>query len=219
MTKDKIRLLIAEDQPLIRRALAGLFDKDDEVEVVGQASNGAEAVTMARAWRPDVALLDIKMPRLNGIEAAKQITRDRPETRVVMLTTFDTDDLVFEAILAGAIGYLLKDTEESEIAATVKDAARGLSRMSPAIARRVIEDFRRIKKPRAAPGRDGAQEKLTEREGAILELIGAGKSNRDIAQALDLAEGTVKNHVSNILSKLHARSRTELAIRALGGAG
>ena len=219
MTKDTIRLLIAEDQPLIRRALAGLFEKDPEVELVGQAADGAEAVTMARAWRPDVALLDIKMPRLNGIEAAKQIIRERPETRIVMLTTFDTDDLVFDAILAGAIGYLLKDTEETEIVATVKDAARGLSRMSPQIARRVIEDFRRIKKPRPTPAADAALEKLTQRESAILELIGAGKSNRDISQALDLAEGTVKNHVSNILSKLHARSRTELAIKALGGAG
>ena len=217
MTKDKIRLLIAEDQPLIRRALAGLFEKDGDVDLVGLASDGAEAVAMARAWRPDVALLDIKMPRLNGIEAAKQINRDRPETRIVMLTTFDTDDLIFDAILAGAIGYLLKDTEESEIVATVKDAARGQSRMSPQIARRVIEDFRRIKKPRTAPALDAAQEKLTERESAILELIGAGKSNRDISRALDLAEGTVKNHVSNILSKLHARSRTELAIKALGG--
>ena len=219
MPNDKIRLLIAEDQPLIRRALAGLFDGDSDVEVVAQASNGAEAVTLARAFRPDVALLDIKMPRLNGIEAAKQITRERPETRAVMLTTFDTDDLIFDAILAGAIGYLLKDAEESEIVATVKDAARGQSRMSPAIARRVIDDFRRLKKPRAAPAARGVDDRLTARESAILELIGAGKSNRDIAQALELAEGTVKNHVSNILSKLHARSRTELAIKALGGAG
>ena len=218
MSKDKIRLLIAEDQPLIRRALAGLFEKDADIEVVAQATNGAEAITLARAWLPDVALLDIKMPRVNGIEAARQISRERPETHIVMLTTFDADDLVFDAILAGAIGYLLKDAEESEIIATVKDAARGQSRLSPQIARRVIEDFRRLKKPRAATGAEGAHEKLTERESAILDLVGAGKSNRDIAAALHLAEGTVKNHVSNILSKLHARSRTELAIKAHGGA-
>ena len=219
MTSQTIRLLLAEDQPLIRRALVGLFEKDAEIDLVAQASNGADAVAMARAYLPDVALLDIKMPRLNGIEAAEQITRERPETRIVMLTTFDTDDLIFDAILAGAIGYLLKDTEESEIVATVKDAARGQSRMSPLIARRVIEDFRRLKKARTASRTDENLEKLTEREGAILALIGSGKSNRDIAQALELAEGTVKNHVSNILSKLHARSRTELAIKALGGAG
>jgi len=214
MTKSRIRLLIAEDQPLIRRALLGLFEKDGEIDVVAQASNGAEAVALARAWLPDVALLDIKMPRLNGIEAARQINRERPETRIVMLTTFDTDDLVFDAILAGAIGYLLKDAEESDILATVKDAARGQSRMSPQIARRVLEDFRRLKKPRAAPSAAIPHEKLTARESQILDLIGAGKSNRDIGGALQLAEGTVKNHVSNILAKLHARSRTELAIRA-----
>jgi len=214
MTKEKIRLLIAEDQPLIRRALAALFDNDPDVELVGQATNGAEAVTMARAWRPDVALLDIKMPRLNGIEAARQILQERPEVKIVMLTTFDTDDLIFDAILAGAVGYLLKDADEREIAATVRDAARGQSRLSPEIARRVLDDFRRIKKPRPSGGGAPDDDPLTERERAILDLIGAGKSNRDISQALALAEGTVKNHVSNILSKLHARSRTELAIRA-----
>ena len=219
MTKDAIRLLLAEDQPLIRRALAGLFDKVDGVDLVAQASNGVEAVAMARAYRPDVALLDIKMPRLNGIEAAKQIVQESPQTRIVMLTTFDTDDLIFDAILAGAIGYLLKDTEESEIVATVKDAASGQSRLSPDIARRIIDDFRRIKKPHSLPASDHPRENLTERESAILAMIGSGRTNRDIAQALQLAEGTVKNHVSNILSKLHARSRTELAIRAVRGDG
>lgn len=217
MTNDAIRLLLAEDQPLIRRALAGLFDKEDGIDLVGQASNGAEAVTMARAYRPDVALLDIKMPRLNGIEAAKQIARESPQTRIVMLTTFDTDDLIFDAILAGAIGYLLKETEESEIVATVRDAARDQSRLSPEIARRVLDDFRRLKRSRSPSPPDDAREKLTQRESAILAMIGSGQSNRDIAQALELAEGTVKNHVSNILSKLHARSRTELAIRAVRG--
>jgi DNA-binding NarL/FixJ family response regulator len=168
-------------------------------------------VRLAKIHRPDVALLDIKMPRLDGIEAAEAIGREAPQTRVVMLTTFGTDDLVFKAILAGAIGYLLKDAEENEIIATVRDAARGQSRLSPAIARRVIDDFRRIKRPPSS----GAAEPLSARESAVLELIGAGKSNREIGVALGLAEGTVKNHVSVILSKLHARTRTELAIQAV----
>jgi DNA-binding NarL/FixJ family response regulator len=215
MTSEKIRLLIAEDQPLIRRALAALFEAEADVEVVAQAGDGAEAVRMARAWSPDVALLDIKMPRLNGIEATKQITHELPTVRVVMLTTFDTDDLVFDAILAGAVGYLLKDTEEREIVATVRDAARGLSRLSPSIARRVLDDFRRIKKPRPAAESEAAGEPLTPRESLVLDLIVEGKANKDISRALGLAEGTVKNHVSNILSKLHARSRTELAVKAL----
>ena len=218
MADAKIRLMIAEDQPLIRRALASMFAPEPDIEVVAQAADGAEAVAMARAWRPDVALLDIKMPRLTGIEATRQIGEELPETKVVMLTTFATDDLVFEAILAGAIGYLLKDAEESEILATVREAARGQSRLSPFIARRVLDDFRRIKKPRVSVKQDEAAEELTEREKAVLDLVVAGLGNRDIAHRLNLAEGTVKNHVSTILSKLHARSRTELAIRALGGA-
>jgi DNA-binding NarL/FixJ family response regulator len=215
MPIENIRLLIAEDQPLIRRALASLFDAEADVEVVAQAGDGAEAVRMARAWSPDVALLDIKMPRLNGIEAARQITQELPGTKVVMLTTFDTDDLVFDAILAGAVGYLLKEAEEREIVATVRDAARGQSRLSPSIARRVLDDFRRIKKPRPAANAEGAGEALTARESLVLDLIVEGKANKDISRALGLAEGTVKNHVSNILSKLHARSRTELAVKAL----
>ena len=218
MADAKIRLMIAEDQPLIRRALASMFAPEPDIEVVAQAADGAEAVAMARAWRPDVALLDIKMPRLTGIEATRQIGEELPETKVVMLTTFATDDLVFEAILAGAIGYLLKDAEESEILATVREAARGQSRLSPFIARRVLDDFRRIKKPRAPVKQDETAEELTEREKAVLDLVVEGLGNRDIAHRLNLAEGTVKNHVSTILSKLHARSRTELAIRALGGA-
>jgi len=215
MPKTKIRLLIAEDHLVSRRSLEALFEAEADIDLVGRAVDGLEAVRLAKLTRPDVALLDIKMPRLDGIEAARQIARDQPATRVVMLTTFDSDDLIFAAILAGAIGYLLKDAEESEILATVRDAARGLSRLSPRIARRVLDDFRRIKSA-PAPDSDAApDEPLTEREAVVLDLVGAGKSNRDIGAALGLAEGTVKNHVSNILSKLHARSRTELAIRAV----
>ena len=212
---DPIRLLIAEDQPLLRRSIVDLFEREAGIEVVGQAADGVEAVRVANLTRPDVALLDIKMPRLDGIEAARAILREASQTQVVMLTTFDTDDMVFQAILAGAIGYLLKDAEESEIIGTVRDAARGQSRLSPTIARRVIDDFRRIKQHRTPAAGAALEEPLTDREVTILDLIGAGMSNKSIGQSLGLAEGTVKNHVSNILSKLHARSRTELAIRAV----
>ncbi len=215
MAAEKIRLLIAEDQPILRRALAALFDAESDIELVGQAANGAEALSMLRAWRPHVALLDIKMPRMTGIEVARAALQDQLDVKIVMLTTFDTDDLVFDSILAGAIGYLLKDTEEREIVATVRDAARGQSRLSPLIARRVLDDFRKIKKPRSPAAGEEWSDPLTEREGAILDLIGAGKSNKEISKTLNLAEGTVKNHVSSILSKLHARSRTELAIKAI----
>jgi DNA-binding NarL/FixJ family response regulator len=208
-------LLIAEDQPILRRALAALFDSEADIELVGQATNGAEALSQIRAWRPNVALLDIKMPRMSGIEVARAVLQDQLDVKIVMLTTFDTDDLIFDAILAGAIGYLLKDTEEREIVATVKDAARGQSRLSPMIARKVLDDFRRIKKPRAQSSAEEWADPLTDRESAILDQIGSGKSNKEISKALSLAEGTVKNHVSSILSKLHARSRTELAIKAM----
>jgi DNA-binding NarL/FixJ family response regulator len=215
MSTKTIRLLIAEDQPMIRKSLVTLFEEQANVEVVAQAADGAEAIKLARAWRPDVALLDIKMPRVNGIEATRRITEESPTTHVVILTTFDADELVFDAIVAGAIGYLLKDAEEHEIVATVRDAARGHSRLSPTVARRVLEDFRRLKRPAPVVAPDNLDDPLTDRETTILDLIGMGKTNRDISQTLALAEGTVKNHVSNILSKLHARSRTELAIRAI----
>ena len=214
MSGQKIRLLIAEDQLVIRRALVAMFEPEPDIDVVGEAGDGAEALRLAGVAGPAVALLDIKMPRLDGIEAARLISKQHPNVRIVMLTTFDSDDLVFQAILAGAIGYLLKDAEDAEVIATVREAARGRSRMSPSIARRVIDDFRRVKRLRP-PETAASDEPLTERESEILGLIGVGKSNRDIGAELRLAEGTVKNHVSNILSKLHARSRTELAIRAL----
>ena len=212
MTAQEIRLLIAEDMPLLRRALRATFENELDISIVAEAADGVDAVKQARAWRPNVALLDIKMPRLNGIEAARQICDDNPECKVVMLTTFDTEDLIFDAIAAGAIGYLLKETEESEVVATVREAAAGRSRMSPSVARKVIDDFRRVKRGRPKTGVE-PDDPLTEREGEILDLIGKGKSNKDIGLTLSLAEGTVKNHVSSILSKFHARSRTELVVK------
>jgi len=216
MANKIIRLLIAEDQLVTRRALAAIFEALPEFEVVGLAADGAEAIRLAKMEAPDVALLDIKMPRLDGIEATRRMAAEAPTTNVVMLTTFDTEDLVREAILAGAIGYILKDAEEAEIVETVRDAARGLSRLSPSVARKMIEDFRRLRRPAPAAAPNTPEgEPLTERETVVLDLISAGKSNRDISVELGLAEGTVKNHVSSILAKLHARSRTELAVKAV----
>jgi DNA-binding NarL/FixJ family response regulator len=216
MANKTIRLLIAEDQLVTRRALAAIFEALPEFEVVGLAADGAEAIRLAKMEAPDVALLDIKMPRLDGIEATRRMATEAPTTNIVMLTTFDTEDLVREAILAGAIGYILKDAEEAEIIETVRDAARGLSRLSPSVARKMIEDFRRLRRPPpAAEANMPEGEPLTERETVVLDLISAGKSNRDISAELGLAEGTVKNHVSSILAKLHARSRTELAVKAV----
>jgi DNA-binding NarL/FixJ family response regulator len=216
MANKTIRLLIAEDQLVTRRALAAIFEALPDFEVVGLAADGAEAVRLAKMEAPDVALLDIKMPRVDGIEATRRMAAEAPTTNVVMLTTFDTEDLVREAILAGAIGYILKDADETEIIETARDAARGLSRLAPTVARKMIEDFRRLRRPvAAASAKSPDGEPLTERETVVLDLISAGKSNRDISVELGLAEGTVKNHVSSILAKLHARSRTELAVKAV----
>lgn len=215
---ETIRLLIAEDNAVLRTALTDLFDREAGIEVVARAADGVEAVRLAQLTRPDVALLDIKMPRLDGIEAARSISRDSPRVRIVMLTTFDTDELVFRAIQAGAIGYLLKGAEDREILDTVREAAVGHSHLSPAIARYLIEDFR-VKRPPAAAKIAEPAEPLTDREADVLEQLCTGKSNKAIGQALGLAEGTVKNYVSNIMSKLHARSRTELAVRGAGQDG
>ncbi|SMH34835.1 response regulator [Azospirillum agricola] len=211
-----IRIVIAEDQQLIRRAFANLLSLEADIEIVGQAPDGAEAVELCRRFRPDVVLMDIQMPRLGGIAATKQILSEFPATQVVVLTTFDTDDLVFGAISAGAAAYLLKDASEAEILDTIRGVMRGETRISPHIARKLFDELRRS---RPAPPPEGASlpdlTELTDREHAILDLIAQGQSNRQIAGGLFLAEGTVKNYVSRIMEKLGVQSRTELAVKAL----
>ncbi len=211
-----IRLLIAEDQPMIRKAFVSLLELEPDITVVASAADGAEAISAARAFLPDVVLMDIKMPRIDGIAATRAILAENPHTRVIVLTTFETDELVFEAILAGAHAYLLKDAEESEILDAIRAAARGEARLSPRIAEKIIGEFRRVKFPERV-GAQAEREPLTEREKEVLAGVAAGKGNRQIAKELKLAEGTVKNHVSTILAKLHLRSRTELAIKVLSG--
>lgn len=212
-----IRLVIAEDQQLIRRAFTTMFQMEPDIEVVGQAADGLEALDLVRRFRPDIVLMDIQMPRLGGIAATRRIVAEHPETQVVALSTFDTDDLVFEAISAGAQAYLLKDTSENEILETIRAVKRGESRLSAPIARKVFEEFRRAR-PQPSPARENepADEPLTPREEAILALVVKGRSNREIADTVFLAEGTVKNYVSRIMEKLNVQTRTELAVKALG---
>ena len=212
---ERIRIVIAEDQPLIRRALASTLAMEPDLEVVAQARDGAEAVQAARLWQPHIVLMDIQMPRLNGIAATRTITRECPDTQVIILTTFDSDDLIFEAICAGAQAYLLKDAKEEEILDTIRAVSRGQSRLAPNVARKLLDEFRRVRRAVSADAPGEAEEALTERENDILQLIVAGKVNKEIAAKLKLAEGTVKNYVSRILEKLNARSRTELAVKAL----
>ena len=241
-----LRLLIVDDQPLIRRGLAMMLETEEGIEIVGQAADGVEAIEMALATSPDVVVMDLQMPRASGVVATREITAQRPSTRVVVLTTFDHDDLVFEAIRAGAQAYLLKDASEAEVLDTVRAVHRGESRLSPAIARKVMDQFRAFTSPARGPSGSAElqvlhsavvptatpvstatrpavpgslEDPLTDKEERILDLLSQGKSNKQIAATVFLAEGTVKNYVSRIMDKLHARSRTELAVRAVGRRG
>lgn len=208
--------MIADDQPLIRKALAAMLNLERDITVVAAVGDGAEAVRAARAFRADVVLMDLKMPILDGIAATRAILAERLGVHVIVLTTFDEDEMVFEAIMAGADAYLLKDAKETEIVEAIRAAAQGEPRLSPSIAMKILSEFRRVKGAEPA-GPSLVEDLLTDREKAVLAGVASGKGNRDIARELSLAEGTVKNHVSTILSKLHLRSRTELAVRAVSG--
>ena len=226
-----IRIVIAEDQALVRRGLALLLAMEPGMEVVGQACNGVEAVDLARLLNPDVVLMDLHMPVKGGVAATREITEAHPGTQVLVLTTLDDDETVFEAVRAGAHAYLLKDAAEDELLETIRALRRGEAPLTPQIARKVMDQVQRLaqqSKPEtvgegASPapppppsaayqGAGFVTEPLTDKEEKILELIAEGRSNRQIAQTLFLAEGTVKNYVSRIMEKLHANTRTELAI-------
>lgn len=220
-----IRIVIAEDQELVRRGAALLLSMEPDMEVVGQARNGVEAVELARLLHPDVVLMDLHMPVKGGVAATREITRALPGTQILVLTTLNDDETVFEAVRAGAHAYLLKDADEDELLETVRALRRGESRLTPQIARKVMDQFRRLAPlahavPGSEPMRDDAREPvrenetepLTEKEEKVLQHLSEGMSNRQIAGALFLAEGTVKNYVSRIMDKLHANTRTELAV-------
>ena len=213
------RIVIAEDQPLVRRGAALLLSMEPDMEVVGQACNGVEAVELTQLLHPDVVLMDLHMPVKGGVVATREITRALPQTQVLVLTTLDDDETVFEAVRAGAHAYLLKDAAENELLETIRALKRGESRLTPQIARKVMDQFRRLAQTgqtEASPAEPAtaplAAEALNEKEAKVLELIAEGMSNRQIGGALFLAEGTVKNYVSRIMEKLHANTRTELAL-------
>lgn len=201
-----IRVLIAEDQALMRDGLRTILELEEGFAVAGAAGDGEEAVELALRLRPDIVLMDVQMPRLDGVKATARLAALLPQTRVIILTTFDYDAYVFEGVKAGARGYLLKDTPAAELLATIRRVHGGESIVQPSVAMRLISEFSR---GGAQPQPEG--EPLSEREQAILRLIGDGRSNREIGQELALAEGTVKNYVSTILDKLHANNRAHAA--------
>jgi DNA-binding NarL/FixJ family response regulator len=190
----------------MRQGLATILGLEPGIEVVGQAANGQEAVDQVEALKPDVVLMDVQMPVMGGVEATRIITANHPETRVIILTTFDYEEYVFEGVKAGAMGYMLKDTPAPELAGTIKRVYQGEQFIQPAVASKILFEFARAGKP-GTQGED--YEPLSEREIDIIGRLAQGMSNRDIADDLALAEGTVKNYVSNILSKLHAVNRVQ----------
>ncbi|MCE5324094.1 response regulator transcription factor [bacterium] len=209
---DEIKLIIAEDEPVARQAMARLFDLETDIEVVAEAENGEIAIDLARRAMPDVILMDIRMPRLDGIKATQIIKQEMPNVAIVILTIYDDDTNVFQAIKAGAIGYILKDSPIDDAMNAVRAAYRGEGIMHPAIAGRVMKEFARLHSDRSADLKMFAD--LTDREREVLKLIAQSKRNSEIAKALFISEKTVKNHVSNILFKLQANDRTEAALYA-----
>lgn len=201
-----IRVLIAEDQALMRDGLRTILELEEGFAVVGTAADGEEAVGLALQLRPDIVLMDVQMPRLDGVKATARLAAALPQARVIILTTFDYDAYVFEGIKAGARGYLLKDTPARDLLEAIRRVHGGESIVQPSVAVRLITEFSRGE---SQPPPEG--EPLSEREREILRLIGDGRSNREIGQDLALAEGTVKNYVSTILDKLHANNRAHAA--------
>ncbi len=205
-----IRVLLVDDQALFREALHTLLSVQPGLEVVGEAGDGKTALRLALDLKPDVVLMDLQMPILDGVAATRQLQVELPQARVIVLTTFDDDEYVFEGLRAGAIGYLLKDAPSQKLVEAIQSAARGESFLQPSIATKVIAEFARHGQPPAQP----LAEPLTAREIDILRLLTEGLSNREIAEKLFLTEGTVKNHITNILGKLGVRDRTQAALKA-----
>jgi len=210
-----IKIILVDDQMLFREGLSTLLSVHDDIEVVGEAENGAEAIKLVAKLKPDVVLMDVRMPILDGVAATRKLNQDHPKSRVIMLTTFDDDEYVFEGLRAGAVGYLLKDVPSKKLVEAIRAAAKGESFLQPSVAAKVVAEFMRMSGNTAvSPPQQSLIDPLSNRELEILNLVASGASNREIATSLFIAEGTVKNHVTNILGKLGVRDRTQAALKA-----
>jgi NarL family two-component system response regulator LiaR len=209
MTQTPIRVFIVDDHAIVRKGLRALLSEIDDIEVVGEAGDGEQAVSLTEAAQPDVILMDIVMPNMDGIEATQQITIRQPEARILALTSFAADDKLFPAIKAGALGYLLKDSDPDDLVQAIRQVHRGEPSLHPSIARKVLHELGRPSSQSQTP------EPLTDREVEVLRFVAKGLSNQEIADALTIAEVTVRTHVSNILSKLHLANRVQATLYAL----
>ena len=210
---DPIHILLVDDQRLMREGLRILLELEPDLRIVGEATDGQSALDAYAELKPDVVLMDVRMPGMDGVEATWRLHERWPEARVIILTTFDDDEYVFEGLRAGARGYLLKDVSGHDLAEAVRTVAAGGALIEPSVARKVVAEFARMAPP-VRPMDAGLAEPLSEREEEILSLVARGLSNREIADRLSLAPGTVKNYVTTILQKLGARDRTQAALRA-----
>jgi DNA-binding NarL/FixJ family response regulator len=208
-----IRVLIADDQTLVRDGFRMILDAQDDIEVVGEAADGLEAVARSRELRPDIVLMDIRMPGRDGLEATRELLRESPETHVLILTTFDLNEYVYEAMKAGASGFLLKDVPRSQLIEGIRTVADGEALLAPVITRRLIEEFVR-RPPASIRPSPPALEALTAREREVLDLVARGRSNSEIAAALYVSEATVKTHVAHALGKLGLRDRVHAVVFA-----
>jgi DNA-binding NarL/FixJ family response regulator len=208
-----IRILLVDDQSLFREGLRTLLSVQTGFDIVGEATNGEEALRLAATLRPDIVLMDVRMPVLDGVAATRMLRGILPTCRIIVLTTFDDDEYVFDALRAGAIGYLLKDAPSEKLYEAIRAGARGESFLQPAVAAKVVAEFARLVEKPHIP-QQALADPLSEREREVLRLVAEGASNREIANRLVIAEGTVKNHVTNILSKLSVTDRTQAALNA-----
>jgi len=204
-----IRVLIADDHAILRKGIRALLGTEPDIEVVGETGDGLETVAQAEALRPDVILMDLVMPNMDGIEATRRITAEQPGVRILVLTSFAADDKVFPAIKAGALGYILKDSGPAELVQAIHQVHQGQPSLEPSIALKLLQELSH------PPQRPPTPDPLSEREMEVLRLLAQGKSNREIADQLVITELTVRTHVSNILGKLHLASRTQAALYAL----
>ncbi|MAT41635.1 MAG: DNA-binding response regulator [Anaerolineaceae bacterium] len=209
-----INLLLVDDQKLIRQGIQLLLETEADLKVIGQAENGKEAVQLAQTLNPDVILMDVRMPEMDGVLATQEILKHNPRIGIIILTTFDDDETIFEGLKAGARGYLLKDISSEEMAAAVRTVAAGQALIQPSITRKVLSEFSRMAATPQNTQPAVLQEPLTEREKDVLTALANGLSNKEIAQLLFITEGTVKNHVSNLIAKLEVRDRTQAVLKA-----
>jgi DNA-binding NarL/FixJ family response regulator len=208
-----IRVLVADDQPLMRAAFHMTLEPEDDIELIGEAANGAEAIEATRRLGPDVALMDIRMPLIDGVEATRVITEEHPATRILILTTFDLDEYIVEALRAGASGFLLKDVDPDELVSAIRLVARGDALLSPSVTRRLLDTFAG-KVPASDAWRPSGLGALTDREVEILTLVARGNTNQEIAGQLFVAETTVRTHIRHILEKLDLRDRVQAVVLA-----